>query len=166
MHRYLDAGFHRYTFRRSFYGLVHFYALLHSKKSIAFAMLFCNDVFRCAERAVPCGRDVCFASDVRFAREKRNTSHHFAASPQNITFAARQTDHILLKQDISRIAPRVRLHLSKTQVHSFVPPRQLDIARTPIISAAGSPCWYGCNFKTETEDHSFRLDPLFNCFTQ
>lgn len=33
MHRYLDAGFHRYTFRRSFYGLVHFYALLHKQKA-------------------------------------------------------------------------------------------------------------------------------------
>ena len=37
-----------------------------------------------AERDAPCGRDVCFASDVRFAREKRSTSHHFAAKPQNI----------------------------------------------------------------------------------
>ena len=46
---------------------------------------FLNDVFRCAERDVSCGRDVCFASDVRFARAKRNTSHHFAAKPQNIT---------------------------------------------------------------------------------
>ena len=35
MHRYLDAGFHRYTFRRSFYGLVHFYVLLHKAKILS-----------------------------------------------------------------------------------------------------------------------------------
>ena len=32
MHRYPDAGFHRYTFCLSFYALVHFYALFHMKK--------------------------------------------------------------------------------------------------------------------------------------
>ncbi|MBR5714014.1 MAG: hypothetical protein IKX58_04365 [Clostridia bacterium] len=41
----------------------------------------------CAERDVSFGRDACFASDVRFARERRNTSHHFAAR-HNITCAA------------------------------------------------------------------------------
>ena len=57
--------------------------------------VFLNDVFRCAERDVSCGRDVCFASDVRFARAKRNTSHHFAAKPQNIT----------MPQGITSLAP-------------------------------------------------------------
>ena len=33
--------------------------------------------------------------DVRFAREKRNTSHHFAAKPQNIT----------MPQGIASLAP-------------------------------------------------------------
>lgn len=47
---------------------------------------FLNDVF--------CGRDVCFESDVRFAREKRNASHrcdrreqHHDAARHNITCA-------------------------------------------------------------------------------
>ena len=35
--------------------------------------------------------DVCFANDVRFAREKRSTSHHFAAKPQNIIAAKAAT---------------------------------------------------------------------------
>ena len=33
MHRYPDAGFYRYTLRRSFYGLVHFYALFHIQQT-------------------------------------------------------------------------------------------------------------------------------------
>ena len=49
---------------------------------------FSIDVFRCAERDVPCGRDVCFASDVRFAHEKEHITslcgeaaiHHCGAS--------------------------------------------------------------------------------------
>jgi hypothetical protein len=45
----------------------------------------------CAERDVHFSRDVCFASDVRFAREKRSTSHHFAAKPQNIIAAQAAT---------------------------------------------------------------------------
>ena len=46
---------------------------------------FLNDVFRCAERDARFARDICLASDVRFARDKRNKSHHFAAKPQYIT---------------------------------------------------------------------------------
>ena len=38
-----------------------------------------------AECDAPFGRDACFASDVRFAREKRKTARHFAAKPQYIT---------------------------------------------------------------------------------
>ena len=38
-----------------------------------------------AECDAPFGRDACFASDVRFAREKRKTALHFAAKPQYIT---------------------------------------------------------------------------------
>ena len=34
---------------------------------------------------MPFGRDVDFVSDVRFAREERNTSHHFAPQAQYIT---------------------------------------------------------------------------------
>ena len=37
MHRYLDAGFHRYTFRPSFYALVYVYAFFPNKEN-----LFCR----------------------------------------------------------------------------------------------------------------------------
>ena len=49
--------------------------------------LFSTMCSACAERDVPLGRDVCFASDVRFAREKADTSHHFAPKAQYITMA-------------------------------------------------------------------------------
>ena len=49
--------------------------------------LFSTMCSACAERDVPFGRDVCFASDVRFAREKADTSHPFAPKAQYITMA-------------------------------------------------------------------------------
>ena len=45
----------------------------------------------CAEHDAHFVHDVCYANDVRFAREKRNTSHHFAAKPQNIIAAQAAT---------------------------------------------------------------------------
>ena len=39
------------------------------------------------EREVSFGRDVHFVRDVCLRQVKRNTSHHFAAKPQNITAA-------------------------------------------------------------------------------
>jgi len=60
----------------------------HKKKAIRNSgWLFSTMCSACAERDVPLGRDVCFASDVRFAREKADTSHHFALKAQYITMA-------------------------------------------------------------------------------
>ena len=55
------------------------------KKHLRKQVLFSTMCSAHAERDVPFGRDVDFVSDVRFAREERNTSHHFAPKAQYIT---------------------------------------------------------------------------------
>ena len=58
-----------------------------------FFLMMCS---ACAERDVSFGRDACFASDVRFAREKRNTS--LCAAGANITIS-REFDFICQKRE-------------------------------------------------------------------
>ena len=71
-------------------------------------VVFLNDVFRCAERDVPDG--------VMFACERGwNTSHHFAAAPQNTTMAQAITS--LCRRHNSTLHFDVSLHTMSEQQH-------------------------------------------------
>ena len=80
-----------------------------------------NDVFRCAERDVSFGRDVRSARDVCLWQVKRNTAHHFAPKPQNIT--PPQARH--------HLPVRAIITFSGTQPESYSLP-------IPILTACGA----------------------------
>ena len=93
-----------------------------TNKKTAARLFFCwNDVFRCAERDVSFGRDVRSAHDVCLRQVKRNTAHHFAPKPQNIT--PPQARH--------HLPVRAIITFSGTQPESYSLP-------IPILTACGA----------------------------